>query len=277
MKKLMNVMMTILLLLIFILSSCVKDEGLQFKDVKNLKIDEIEQNAQIVGETHNDGLSYVYDQLSSIDISNLNDSEILDKAYCFYLEYCHNIFPKFDEVKGLIVSKDYFIKFYNNIKNDNNYFIKTIDSLNFSDVTKNILYSLNDILDNNNLDYESSIELINELIKKSKNEIKDENELCITLSGLYTGLYSLNYWYESYDNWQRLFTFNKAASNGGGWKQVGKADINGAIGGGVAGAIVGGTVTLGIGTVPAWAAGAIGGGLGSSIADGVGQLIDRIF
>lgn len=42
----MNVMMTISLLLIFILTSYAKSEGFQFKDVKNLKI---------VGETHGGG------------------------------------------------------------------------------------------------------------------------------------------------------------------------------------------------------------------------------
>jgi hypothetical protein len=56
------------------------------------------------------------------------------------------------------------------------------------------------------------------------------------------------------------------------WKVVGKADAAGAISGGVAGAITGGTATLGALTVPAYVAGAVSWGLGSSVAAVIGSL-----
>ena len=56
------------------------------------------------------------------------------------------------------------------------------------------------------------------------------------------------------------------------WKSLGKADLKGAIEGGVAGAIIGGSVSMGTLTVPAWAAGAVSWGAGCSVSNAIGQL-----
>lgn len=56
------------------------------------------------------------------------------------------------------------------------------------------------------------------------------------------------------------------------WKSLGKADLKGAIEGGVAGAIVGGTSTLGGATVPSYVAGAVSWGAACSASNALGQL-----
>lgn len=56
------------------------------------------------------------------------------------------------------------------------------------------------------------------------------------------------------------------------WKNLGKVDLAGAIAGGVAGALMGGTASLGTLTVPAWVAGAVSWGVGSSVAGAFGML-----
>ena len=56
------------------------------------------------------------------------------------------------------------------------------------------------------------------------------------------------------------------------WKSLAKADGKGAIEGGVAGAIVGGSVSFGTLTVPGWVVGAVGWGAGCSVSNVIGQL-----
>lgn len=157
-------------------------------------------------------------------------------------------------------------------KSADNYLTLLIDSLNFSNTSKNILSSLNNLLDNNNLQFEDVIRNIDSLINESKNNIINLNELSIVLSALYTGENSISYWYKNKEKWEALFpNTSKASFN---WSSAGKADISGAVGGGIAGALVGGTTTLGALTVPGWVAGAVGGGIGNSACNAVAQLLD---
>lgn len=56
------------------------------------------------------------------------------------------------------------------------------------------------------------------------------------------------------------------------WGSTGKADLKGAIEGGVAGAIIGGSVATPLGSVPGWVAGAVSWGAGCSVSNAIGQL-----
>ena len=56
-----------------------------------------------------------------------------------------------------------------------------------------------------------------------------------------------------------------------------KADIAGAVSGGVAGALLGGAVATPLGSIPGWAAGALTGGVSGSVYEAVSQFLDWLF
>jgi hypothetical protein len=89
---------------------------------------------------------------------------------------------------------------------------------------------------------------------------------------------SFQYWHTNYPKWQALFDKHKNLRGCPvNWKKAGKSDVAGAAGGGVAGAIVGGSVSFGVLTVPGWAVGAISAGVGSSVTSVVENLLDCIW
>lgn len=56
------------------------------------------------------------------------------------------------------------------------------------------------------------------------------------------------------------------------WGSLGKADLKGAIEGGVAGALIGGTIATPVGSLPGWLVGAVSWGAGCSVSNAIGQL-----
>lgn len=96
--------------------------------------------------------------------------------------------------------------------------------------------------------------------------------------------HSSEYWLENYESWDNLFEtmssstgepqilprfpgYGRRYPNCPNCKRMAAADTGGAVVGGLMGAVAGGTMTLGIGTLPGWAAGAVLGGLGASTGE----------
>lgn len=111
------------------------------------------------------------------------------------------------------------------------------------------------------------------LPKKVYSECSEEEQFYV-LAAIEIGVHSLTYWHDNYTKWFNLFNESNKAPDFS-WKEVGKEDIKGAIGGAVA---------VGVESVvagpPGWAAGAatvLGCGLGTSAMDAVDQLLDSLW
>ena len=107
--------------------------------------------------------------------------------------------------------------------------------------------------------YSKMISLEND-IQNSSLTTREQQILLISAS---VARYSYYYW------------FNKTEGKGAksySWGSTGKADVKGAIEGGVAGAIIGGTVATPVGAVPAYVAGAVSWGAACSVSNAIGQL-----
>lgn len=104
-----------------------------------------------------------------------------------------------------------------------------------------------------------------DLIKKSVEISKQEKEILLTATSI--ARHSSEYWFNNFEQWEKEFghsssNFRKKKFC---WCEVGKNDIAYGVGGGAAGAIVGGSVSLGVLTVPGWVGGAIGGSVGNAV------------
>lgn len=257
--------------------SCTKDEETEIVSTKSTNIvKEIEKNALIVGEEHNKGLAYIYSELEKMDITKLTQPEAIQAVRDIHENYCYSLIKDFDKYLVFLEPVDNYVAYLEDTSLNSELYLKNvIDELKYSPSSKNILYSLNDLLSNSSNSYEYVITEIEKLIEKSKADINDETELSVTMSALYTGKYSINYWYNNGEKWMALVGNNSKKPFS--WSSAGKSDISGAIGGGLVGAAVGGTVSLGAATVPSWAAGAITGGLGNSAINAVDQLLDWLW
>lgn len=116
----------------------------------------------------------------------------------------------------------------------------------------------------------------NSMISK-ESQISGDNNLSqrekeILLSASSTIRYSNFYWTNDNNTIKWPQPPGTEAQKRGFWSTVGGQDLNGAIQGGVAGAIVGGVVTMGTATVPAYVAGAVSWGAGCSVAAAIGWL-----
>jgi hypothetical protein len=111
----------------------------------------------------------------------------------------------------------------------------------------------------------------------------NENERGLLLSTASTARYSAGFWIDNLESIQSKFGSlllkgNENLQKLPRWlRELIAADVSGAAGGWVVGALVGGTVTLGTLTVPAGAAGALTGGVGNSVTSGVSSLWNWIF
>jgi hypothetical protein len=70
---------------------------------------------------------------------------------------------------------------------------------------------------------------------------------------------------------------NQVARVEAGGSDIVREDVKGAVGGGLAGALIGGTASLGTLTVPSWVAGAVVTGAVSSVAEAAAQLWDSLW
>lgn len=89
---------------------------------------------------------------------------------------------------------------------------------------------------------------------------------------------STEYWDKNLQKWNNLlFQNSPLRCCGVSGKKAAKADISGAVGGGLAGAIVGGSVSFGVLTVPGWAVGAISGAVGASATSVVDDILNYLW
>jgi len=199
----------------------------------------------IAGQIHNQAMDTISADVDFIKNSLLNRDDVNDKVSQYLRQY-----------ENCIIPNSFF-----SIKNNDEY-LSIIDSKNLSLLlttkyrwsTKATKYAseLFVILQTQNDEYK----ICDAIIQMENNILKDnflsQQEKDILLTTASVSRYSVHWWTTQYTG---------PLSKPNGWS----ADAKGAIAGGLTGAIIGGSVTVGAGTVPGWVAGAISGGLSNSI------------
>jgi len=152
-----------------------------------------------------------------------------------------------------------------------------------SDLQKQFLNEIQIVIDDQTMDLTATL---NELIKIeeiSKQKISYEDQYLI-LSTLSIAKNSLQYWHDNYNDrtyaLEDLYNLSHQKiqlRRWFSWKAVAKNDIAYGAGGAVAGALVGGAVSVGTLSIPGYAAGAIGGAVGGSVGNAGLQILDRIW
>lgn len=136
---------------------------------------------------------------------------------------------------------------------------------------KAILSEMDDIL-NNVFNTKDIIDALIDLEEKIKTDCS-EDEQHILLCATAIGRHSVKYWFDNLDKWTAEFSpHNKLKKAQFSWAQVGRNDVAYGVGGGISGAVIGGSVTLGVLAIPGWAAGAIGGAISGSVGNAILQL-----
>ena len=153
-----------------------------------------------------------------------------------------------------------------------------------SDLQKQFLREIQIAIDEQSMDLYATLNELNKIEQKSRQNCSHQDQYLI-LSAISIAKNSLQYWHDNYDDWTYILedlyklSHQKIQLRKGwfSWKEVAKNDIAYGAGGAVAGAIVGGSVSVGTLAIPGYAAGAIGGAVGGSVGDAGLQILNRIW
>ena len=240
-------------------------------------------NYEQIGIIHNSGLDYVFNYVKEKTANNKSVLKSQDDLLSLVEEGTREFLTEneiFDEAGRKIAlkeSKKPFV-FYSDCLKDN---LKssTLAGLCPSELEiyltnnqKTILSEMDEIFNDNFLDVPGVISSLDNLEEKILSDCP-EKEQHVLLCATSIGRYSFQYWSDNLDVWIDEFSpNNKLKKAQFSWATVGKNDVAYGVGGGVAGAIVGGSLTLGVLSIPGWAAGAIGGAVSGSIGNAILQL-----
>ncbi len=268
------------IVLLSVLLSCQKDKGSD-NNKKTLSVSDFE----IIGIQHNQGLSYVFNDLKEVVDKNKTK---LNSFYKDSLDLTINKsvreFSKKIIEDGKLLEHYYsssdkytslFIHYRNSTNKGNAFFLDSlINSFQISGKQREVLNEIFYLVENSKSKDTFNVGY-NSILKKIDSDFETDNETAILYTALVISKYSFEYWYEYLDDWTVLLTGNNKGWFSG--SEVVKWDIAGGIGGGLVGAIAGGTASLGVLTVPGWIAGAVGGAIGTSATDAAYQILDHFF
>lgn len=253
------------------------------QEIPDTNKESLESYIKVAGEEHNKGLDYVFEQLKyakenkqlniqssknvlSVVESSLKEflvnhnNQIISKNAYQPVEYA-NISIK---AVGFSLRKSKSGDVNNTLWNS-----EIEDSLTV--LQKELLTILGNAIDDDNLDYNSTIEIFENVRKRVLSEFS-ENEQFYLISAIEIGVHSLTYWHDNISKWVELLGDGSNSKSWFSWKTVGKEDVKGV----VAGATGVGVAALITGT-PGWAVGSAvvaGATVGGSAASAIGQVLD---
>lgn len=257
-----------------LLAGCQKETPLQnpssagqVSETFDLRTGEISIHEQ-VGIMHNLYVEAYYNELNAkvnqIGYNALNPSHV------------RTAFRKSvtDDVNGNNQLRNYFKGEFNTVQSLQNpteiraYLTDKINNSNFSDAFKT--WSINFMNTASGLTKDEDIAA---LIQQGKREALAFTgiERDVVLASVYTFQYSVEYWAVNSSKWENLVDPNDEVQNQT-KASYGAADMGGAAAGGTAGALIGGTATIGTLTAPGWAVGAVVGGVSSTIGQAVSDF-----
>lgn len=251
-------------------------------DRKEPVIDDRSFNYELIGAEHNAGLEYVFNYLKNSKVQTISYSrrELLDLAEAGTRDFLEKsrMLNTFDRIIAMDESEKPFV-FYAGMTDH----LKsaTLDKLWPSEVDhiltkkqKMILEEIDQILNDNSSNVQTVIEKLRQLDDRIQQECSS-GEKHVLLCATAIGRHSCQYWHDNLCKWEEVFEPESGlkGSKAFSWSAVGKNDVAYGVGGGIAGAITGGSVSLGILTVPGWAAGAIGGAISGSVGSAILQIL----
>ncbi len=262
----------LILVVSFTIFSCQKDNTNTLTNEKTI-------DYELIGNEHNKGLDYVYNYVktekakgnlkSSIDFLTIAEEgtrEFLKNSKLLQEKENQKIAIKASE-KPFNVYKTFAYKNVSDV-NTENLWTDDVDDV-LTDIQKQILNEMNDIV-SAGYNIENIIQKLTELDVRIEELCPvEEREILYTATAI--GRHSFQYWNDNFNKWKELLDNHKKQFS---WSDVGKNDVAYGVGGGAAGAIVGGSVSLGALTVPGWVAGAVGGAVGGSIGNAILQWWD---
>ena len=251
-----------------------------------------------VGDMHNEGLDHILETLKD-QLNSQPNGQSSEKSSRLYKSMKYGISTY---VKEHSVNVKNFDKHYNKLTKDIQQIGKISNSYDlFGDLITNGGLSDNEIAYLNQLDdliqTSSSINNLKQIISNANNHIinnfsSTKSDQVLAATSILIS--STQYWNDNYDEWVAIITQivnsdqssnesylnkRKQLSKQARWewlKRIGKEDVKGGIIGGISGAIIGGTVTLGAATLPAWGAGVITGSLIGSATECITQIFNNI-
>jgi hypothetical protein len=276
------------LTLVFILSvtfyiSCTKQEAL-IDDSQKLFL----KDYDIIGKQHNEGLAYVYSDLKELvkserkTIDKIDPEELrnsIDKSVARFNSTINN---SENAAIGDIIYKNIMPKqkaFYSNLtksSGETTFFDSVIVSLNLTAKQRDILQCLSEIFKIETDSINKVRDQLKLLVLRVDNEISTNEESAILYCALSIGIYSYEYWIENLEKW-RLLSSEPLQKKWFNCQDVVNDDMAAGISGGLVGALVGGTASMGTLTVPAWVAGAAVGAVGGSSCNALKQVFNHFW
>jgi hypothetical protein len=277
MKKLFKVLFSFLLTLVAF--SCNKSVDTEFANKE-----QIQSYLEKVGQDHNKGLEFIFNQLASEKVKPKDFNQLVNS-----IETDIDIFLRTG-------SQDFVRANYSNAKKYSLFSIQDLrqrkaintrvsesenlwnnsDNKSLTPKQKELLVALNDAINNESLGLSETLSVFDQIRVRAKSECS-EQEVFAVLAAVEVGVNSLAYWHENLDKWSYLIaeiegkTVNGRTTKKLDWKSVAKSDVSGAVG-----AAVGVGVAAVVSGPPGWAAGGaavLAGAVGGSATDAVGQLL----
>jgi hypothetical protein len=266
-------------------TACQKEESSQNKLEKSqLKTISTELNMDnfddyiTFGNMHNQSLEYYYNRLTN----NPNESQYLVTTNGI-VSGIHDYFDQngmgsvsanFSNSFSDLISKFQLNSDLSNLRTNYTNGINSDIQRNLTAVQNeyfSILYKTEDF-QNADAYNQTVTNLMNNLKLDNRLSSRDKQTIYLAAS---IGISSFKYWEDNHVKWQTIAAKNIAGRTATQyWKEFTKADIGGAITGGIGGAFAGAVTVPGIGAVPGWVLGAVGGAIGGSVS---WAIMDAIF
>ncbi len=220
-----------------------------------------------VGEAHNDGMEYVYKNLSEMEITAENLEDKYESLIRDFLTGNGYILEGTDAVKiGINIGKHEVI-----IKRAESEWDSVLDSvIEYSDLQEKQKYYLDQI--SQLIDKELPLETLDLALKEINASAADEElsevDLAVILTASSVAFSSSKCWYNKSTEWENMLK-SKLDIPGFTFDSWVKADIGGAVAGGIVGGALGGLAGAG--------SGAVIGGSTASLATLVVEVLDYYF
>lgn len=268
-----------------IFAHCVESDALSRDSIKYRTVT---NPYDFIGVQHNIALDTIFGWLElafeNHEITNMSSqSDIREVIEGFHLAYLAKFSANSTGYEMLESAMEYGYNL-NPDGTDTNLILSEALLFDGSQEFQSISEDLNSLFTYNDTNYVLFNEQINDLTFEALS-LEDSVELKVMCGMLSIAKHSTDYWLERYQNWDNLFQKMSSFSGTEGGsvlprfpgyrnypdcpncRRMAAADAAGAVTGGAGGAMVGGVLTLGSMTLPAWAAGAIGGGLTASTGE----------
>lgn len=261
-----------------VISSCSSDEDDNRMDEKTNF-----SSFKTISAYHNENLDYIYDAIkeqseklktrSNANLESVVTEDFLAKSISEFANITKTLNIKqyskdIEKVSFPIISSYYQNYNPSTRANSKDFFNEKLSQYN--EIQKEYINMILNALEIDVCGFQNNIENIILRMEEDKQLNKDEKLIIYIAGAVAYGSYE--YWTDNLSKWQELSDSKSTQTRAFSWSNMWQSDVEGAVFGGIGGAIGGGSVSMGALTIPGWAAGTIGGSVGGSAANAVGQI-----